>query len=115
MSEISELSVPERWSKTTLADVRRDDTTTLDPAKHADERFELYSIPAHETGVREVVQGRTIGSAKKVLSPHTVLLSKINPRINRVWVVGESSGLRQIGSGEWIAFCPIEGVLPQYL
>jgi type I restriction enzyme S subunit len=115
MNVIPELSVPESWSKTTLADVRRDDTTTLSPAKHPDERFELYSIPAHETGKPELVKGRDIGSAKKTLSPDTVLLSKINPRINRVWVVGAPNGLRQIGSGEWIAFCPIGGVVPQYL
>lgn len=115
MSRNSELCVPEGWASPILGDVRRDDTTTLDPAKHPDESFELYSIPAHETGMPELVRGRDIGSTKKTLSPDTVLLSKINPRINRVWVVGESTGLRQIGSGEWIAFCPIEGVMPQYL
>src|SRR5882672_4434599 len=108
MKVVSGLSVPERWLRTTLADVRRDDTTTLDPAKHPNERFELYSIPAHETCKPELVQGRDIGSAKKALSPNTVLLSKINPRINRVCVVGDSIGLRKIGSGEWIPFCPIE-------
>jgi type I restriction enzyme S subunit len=33
-----------------------------------------------------------------------VLISKINPRINRVWQVGPSMGLRQIASSEWIGF-----------
>src|ERR1043166_3256194 len=111
----SEMTVPEGWSKMTLGDIRRDGTTALDPTQYPDERFELYSIPAHETCRPELVKGRDIGSTKKTLSPHTVLLSKINPRINRVWVVGDSGGLRQIGSSEWIAFCPIEGVVPQYL
>src|SRR6266567_1870350 len=115
MTEIPELSLPGSWSRTTLADVRRDDTTILNPAKHLEERFELYSIPAHETGKPELVKGRDIGSAKKMLSPGTVLLSKINPRINRVWVVGDANGVPQIGSSEWIAFSPIEGIVSRYL
>jgi type I restriction enzyme S subunit len=115
MTEIPELSFPESWSRATLADVRRDDTTILNPAKHPEERFELYSIPAHETGKPELLRGRDIGSAKKMLSPDTVLLSKINPRINRVWVVGDANGVPQIGSSEWIAFSPIEGIVPRYL
>jgi type I restriction enzyme S subunit len=115
MNLVPEWSLPECWSRTTLGNVRRDDTTILNPAKYPDERFELYSIPAHETGEPEIVDGRDIGSAKKTLSQDTVLLSKINPRINRVWVVRESVGFRQIGSSEWIAFCPIEGVVPGYL
>ena len=32
----------------------------------------------------------------------TSLISKINPRINRVWRVGGSSGVPQIASSEWI-------------
>src|SRR5262245_25264437 len=95
----SEWVVPGSWCRTTLGEVRHDGTKSLDPTKYPSEVFELYSVPAYETGVAELRKGREIGSTKKTVSPGTVLLSKINPRINRVWVVPESSKtLRQIGS-----------------
>lgn len=44
-----------------------------------------------------------------------MLLCKINPRINRVWVVHERGEHEQIASTEWIPFCPVVGIVPSYL
>jgi type I restriction enzyme S subunit len=76
----------------------------LNPEKHPNEAFELWSIPAFDKGRPEIVLGQEIGSAKKRLEPGDVLLSKIVPHIRRAWVVGQKSQHRQIGSGEWIIF-----------
>ena len=53
------------------------------PASTPDETFELYSVPAFEGKRPEVVTGGQIGSNKQIVDPGTVLLCKINPRINR--------------------------------
>lgn len=77
--------------------------------------FELYSVPSFDTGHPETVPGKAIGSAKQRVEPGDVLICKINPRINRVWVVGDSSDHQQIGSTEWIRFPKSEEVLPEFL
>ncbi len=88
---------------------------SVDPSKYPDERFELWSIPSHETRTPELPLGREIGSAKKGVQPNDVLLSRIVPHIRRTWVVEEArGGHRQIASGEWIVFRG-DGFVPQYL
>ncbi|RUO98592.1 restriction endonuclease subunit S [Hyphomicrobium sp.] len=79
-------------------------TKNLDPARFPDELFELYSVPSYSEGMPEVIAGREIGSSKQIVQPGDVLLCKIVPHINRVWVVPEHTGHRQIASGEWIVF-----------
>jgi type I restriction enzyme S subunit len=77
---------------------------SVEPARFPDEVFDLYSIPAFDRGEPEVVAGRDIGSAKQVVEPGDVLLSKIVPHIRRSWVVGANRGRRLIASSEWIVF-----------
>lgn len=87
----------------------------INPLEFPDEEFELYSVPAHETGKPEIVYGKEIGSNKQIVSESMVLLCKINPRINRTWIVKPPSGLRQIASTEWIAFNLSAVINPIYL
>jgi type I restriction enzyme, S subunit len=88
-----------------LGELMATQTPGLNPAQFQDEEFELWSIPAFDAGAPERLLGSEIGSAKKVIQPGDVLLSRIVPHIRRSWVVSESAdGLRQIGSGEWIIF-----------
>lgn len=77
---------------------------SVDPAQFPDETFELYSIPAFDVGQPETVIGAKIGSAKQVVRPSDVLLSRIVPHIRRAWIVGNQNGRRLIASGEWIVF-----------
>jgi type I restriction enzyme M protein len=88
---------------------------SIDPSKSSEERFELWSIPAHEGREPERPLGKEIGSAKKGVLPNDVLLSRIVPHIRRTWVVAPPRNAeRQIASGEWIVFRSDEFV-PQYL
>lgn len=87
----------------------------LDPRQSPSEVFELWSIPAYDAGRPEHVLGVEIGSAKKIVSPGELLLSRIIPHIRRAWTVVESGrGLRQLGSTEWIVFASGKA-LPDYL
>jgi type I restriction enzyme, S subunit len=77
---------------------------SIDPSAFPDEEFDLYSIPAFDQGEPEVLEGGAIGSAKQIVQPGDVLLSRIVPHIRRAWVVGQDRGRRIIASGEWIVF-----------
>lgn len=87
---------------------------SVDPSRYPDEVFELFSIPAYDSRKPEVLHGSEIGSAKKVVAPGDVLISRIVPHIQRVWVVGPPNGHRQIASSEWIVFSHSE-TDPDYL
>lgn len=89
-------------------------TGSVDPAKFPDETFELHSIPAFDAGKPEIVTGSQIGSSKQNVQPNDVMISKIVPHIRRAAIVGSTSGLRQIASGEWIVFRS-ERFHPNYL
>ncbi|MGV9791917.1 restriction endonuclease subunit S [Gordonia sp. NPDC003422] len=77
---------------------------SIDPRKHPDETFELFSIPAYDRGAPEILAGAAIGSAKQIVQPGDVLLSRIVPHIRRSWIVGDVGASRQIASSEWMVF-----------
>lgn len=69
------------------------------------QEYELWSVPSFEAGIPEPSYGKNIGSAKLRVRPDDVLICKINPRINRVWLVAKPvNGREQIGSTEWLVF-----------
>lgn len=96
--------MPPSWVTRPFGELNKFYGANIDPASHPTERFELYSIPAFPTGKPEQPLGSEVGSTKQLVEYNDVLISKINPRINRVWQVGPSVGLRQIASSEWIGF-----------
>ena len=75
---------------------------SVNPAKSPDTLFEMYSVPVFETGHPEYLLGREIASNKTVVQKNDILLCKINPRINRVWIVADESENPNIASSEWI-------------
>ena len=75
---------------------------SINPAKTPDTIFEMYSVPIYETGHPEYLRGDEIASNKTVVQKNDILLCKINPRINRVWVVSDESDKQNIASSEWI-------------
>jgi len=107
--------LPKGWFWTTLGDVRLDNGRAIVPAKTPDQLFELYSVPRFEEREPEIVSGKEVGSSKQIVEKETVLLCKINPRINRVWIVGDFSPHPKIASTEWIPFFRQEGIEPEYL
>ncbi|MEY2537999.1 MAG: type restriction enzyme subunit [Verrucomicrobiota bacterium] len=107
--------VPKGWIETTLGEIRRDDSFGISQHQMRGEIFELYSVPAFSQRKPFVIPGEEIGSNKIVVSPGDVLLCKINPRINRAWVVGDYYQNRKIASTEWIVFSKQEGIASDFL
>lgn len=108
-------SLPPGWAEISMAMVCAGRGRSLDPRRTPDQEYVLYSVPSFSTGKPENVRGRDIGSAKQRVSKGTVLLCRINPRINRVWVVADSASLVSIASTEWLTFPRAEGLVPSFL
>ena len=107
--------LPEGWEWTTIGAIRKDSSHSINPAKQPYQYFELYSVPSYPSARPDIVRGSEIGSNKQSIKENSVLLCKINPRINRVWVVGSYSEYPKIASTEWIAFDPVAEIYPKYL
>lgn len=76
--------------------------TSVNPMANPEQMYELYSVPSFENGSPEIVSGADIGSAKVTIEEGDVLICKINPRINRVWVVQHNTPYPLLASSEWI-------------
>lgn len=87
---------------TKLKNINQYKSESINPAKTPDTVFEMYSVPIYETGHPEYLRGGEIASNKVVVKKNDILLCKINPRINRVWVVSDESDKQNIASSEWI-------------
>ena len=77
--------------------------------------YDLYSVPACSTGSPQPTDGMSIKSGKRLVHQDDVLLCKINPRINRVWPVGESQGRPQIASTEYLVLRLYEPRMTKYV
>ena len=106
---------PSSWVITTLGNARLDLSKSIDPRKSGASMFELYSVPSFSGRRPEFVSGNSVGSSKRTVEPNSVLLCKINPRINRVWVVRDYSPYRKIASTEWLCFSELSGLLPDFI
>lgn len=106
--------VPENWCWVPVGRINQYDSEILDPSKHPEEIFELYSVPSSAEDYPEIVSGQEIGSSKQGVEKGDVLLCKINPRINRVWIVSQHTDNTLLASSEWIVIRNYS-VNPDYL
>lgn len=104
VSEYDIDELPYGWSIGSFSQVNMFISETVDPSNSTDEMFELYSVPNFDVGVPEIIIGKEIGSSKQSVCENDVLVCKINPRINRVWIAGHITSYRILGSSEWIVF-----------
>lgn len=115
MVYMSNDNLPKGWARTTLGEIHLDLSQSINPRTMPDQLFELYSVPSFATGKPEITQGNDIGSSKRIIQNEAVLLCKINPRINRIWVVENHTDYPQIASTEWIPFFNLQGLESRYL
>lgn len=109
--------LPPGWCWARVGDLPFGGDGSLEPFKTPNARFVLYSIPAYETGVPELVKGNQVESTKQLVPPNALLVSKINPRINRIWRVKDHSPVDGliIASTEWIVVREAHAVEPDFL
>lgn len=69
--------------------------------------YRHFSIPAFDSGQWPMLDlGRTIRSQKSKVPSGVVLMSKLNPQIERVWLVDVQSGDRAVCSTEFLVLRP---------
>ena len=104
LSEYDVDDLPCGWDIASFSQINMFMSENVDPSNSPDEMFELYSVPNFEVGTPEIITGKEIGSSKQSVCENDVLVCKINPRINRVWITGHITPYRFLGSSEWIVF-----------
>ena len=109
--------LPPGWALAKLGDLGVEIRGQLTPEPGV--LYDLYSVPTFPTGHPERIDGAHVKSGKRCVLPGDVLLCKINPRINRVWIVGGTKGYPQVASTEYLVLRPHEprmsGFIQQYL
>ena len=106
--------IPDNWSLSTFGQLNNHQSKTINPLSEPEKTFELYSVPIFETGKPEILKGIEIGSTKQLVHKGEVLVCKINPHLNRVWVVEHyNTQMNCIASSEWIVF-QHPALLPKY-
>lgn len=103
------------WEETTIGGLASLWKGGSNPGLHPERIFTHYSLPAFDNGRAPVTEpGRLIGSNKFTVPPSSVLLSKLNPRIPRIWAPDEIPE-NAICSTEFLVLLPNEGTNREFL
>lgn len=74
------------WVRKCLGDLALLSKAGVNPASTPNTQFTHFSLPAFDAGrVPIIEQGEHIGSNKFIVPQNAILVSKLNPRITRVW------------------------------
>jgi len=104
------------WRKVTIGDLVWLHDQQITPANAPAEQFYHYSIPAYDSGQRPALEtGSAIGSNKFVVPRGAVLVSKLNPRLPRVWASDIPDKARAVASTEFLVLRPRDGVDRRFL
>ncbi len=108
--------LPEGWRKGKVEALATVTRGMIDPGEFPDETFDHFSIPAFDEGRIPTAQtGNTIKSNKFSMVPDCVLLSKLNPRIPRVWLPDLCGAHRAVCSTEFLVVLPRSAISREFL
>ena len=99
--------IPEGWEVGCFGDVVEQIRDKENPLASPDALFHHFSIPAFdEEQWPKIERGENIKSQKSRVLPGTVLLSKLNPEIERVWLVDINESDQAVCSTEFLVLRP---------
>ena len=108
--------IPKGWGVGTMRELMAVDREVLNPNEFSAEQFAHYSIPAFdERGAPIYERGASIMSNKFVVPRNSVLVSRLNPRIPRVWMPQIEGDGRAICSTEYLVCRPREGIGREFI
>jgi len=108
--------IPKGWTIRKVRDLIELSHETLNPSQFPEEVFHHYSIPAFdEQRWPAEEKGDDIKSNKIIAPPDVILLSKLNPRIPRVWMPQVSGVRRSIASTEFLAATAKRGLSREFV
>lgn len=95
--------IPKGWGVGRFGDVAEQLREQENPLLSPDALFHHYSLPAFDDGQKSRPEyGESIKSLKSRVPAGAILLSKLNPEINRVWMVDVRPGERAVCSTEFL-------------
>lgn len=98
--------IPEGWSVGSLSGIADLAKQTVVPWKHPHETFAHHSFPAFDRNQMPALElGIDIKSNKNLITKDSILLSKMNPHIPRVWLTATNPH-RSIASTEFLVLEP---------
>jgi type I restriction enzyme S subunit len=104
-----------KWEVKRLGDVATLNRLNVIPASLPTQMFVHFSLPAFDAGKAPVTEpGAAIGSNKFRVPQGAVLVSKLNPRIPRVWAPDDIPP-EAIASTEFLVLTPREGTSRRFL
>jgi type I restriction enzyme S subunit len=107
--------IPQGWEGT-VGDIAAIERAGINPFDFPGEEFEHFSIPAFDDGRTPAVErGEAILSNKYGIDNSCVLLSKLNPRIPRIWLPAPTGTRRAITSTEFLVLKPKTGFSREFI
>ena len=78
--------MPDDWQVTTLGNIAKISTKSINPLKQPELYLEHYSIPAYDEQHYPIFEyASEIKSNKYILTKDSVMISKLNPNTKRIW------------------------------
>ena len=108
--------IPNGWTLGRVVDASDFSRSSISPGGFPDETFDHYSLPAFDEGRTPKAEfGGAIMSNKLVVTRDSVLLSKLNPHIPRIWLPDLHATRRSVCSTEYIVASPRLGYSREFL
>ena len=108
--------IPKGWTVGKIGDLATLNRGAVNPGDFPTENFDHFSLPAFDNGRTPKVElGSAIMSNKFTVTPNSVLLSKLNPHIPRIWLPDLHASRRSVCSTEFMVACSKPGVTREYL
>jgi type I restriction enzyme S subunit len=99
--------IPAGWEAGCFGDLVQQLRDQENPLASPDALFSHFGIPAFDDGQWPKTEpGESIKSLKSRVPPGVILLSKLNPEIERVWLVDVEPNDRAVCSTEFLVFRP---------
>ncbi len=113
----SELAhIPNGWTVGIVSDLATLNRVAVNPGEFPTEIFDHFSLPAFDNGRTPKAElGSAIMSNKFIVPPNSVLLSKLNPHIPRIWLPDLHASRRSVCSTEFMVACSKPDVSREYL
>jgi type I restriction enzyme S subunit len=114
--DVTQSALPKGWREGKVSDLATLSRDGLNPGEVPDETFDHYSLPAFDEGrTPKPERGDTIMSNKFIVPPACVMVSKLNPRIPRIWLPDLRGQNRAVCSTEFLVATPKPGVSREFL
>ncbi len=99
--------IPKEWKVGTIGDILDLFHENVTPFRTPNVDFFHYSIPAFDNGRTPSIEtGESILSNKFKVKSNSILVSKLNPRIPRIWPINDVDELKSICSTEFQVLVP---------